>query len=272
MEASLIIVFREVLEAALVVSIVLAVTKGLPGRKRWIGGGISAGILGALIVAYFADGIADIAQGFGQEIFNAGVLFAAVILLSWHNVWMAKHGRELAAKVSAVGQKVKDGAEPMYALAAVAAVAILREGSEIVLFFHGFLPVYTLQELATGSALGLLAGIAVGAALYFGLLKIPLKYFFAVTSWLILLLAAGLAANGAKYLAQADILPTLGRDIWDTSWLLSEDSVLYEVVHALIGYTPTPSGIQLVFYGGVIVIVGSLMLMVNRGRMNPVKA
>jgi len=264
MEASLIIVFREVLEAALVVSIVLAVTKGVAGRKRWIGGGILAGILGALIVAYFANGIADFAQGFGQEIFNAGVLLAAVVLLSWHNVWMAKHGRDLAIKVSAVGQNVKDGTEPMYALASVVAVAILREGSEIVLFFHGFLPVYTLQELTTGSALGLLGGVALGAVLYFGLLKIPLKYFFNVTSWLILLLAAGLAANAAKYLTQADILPSLGRKIWDTSWLLDEGSFLGEILHVLIGYSAQPSGIQILFYALTIVIVGSMMMAVQR--------
>lgn len=271
MEQSLIIVFREVLEAALVVSIVLAVTKGVPGRKRWIGGGILAGILGSVIVALFANQIADLAQGFGQEIFNAGVLFAAVLLLSWHNVWMAKHGREIAMQVSNVGQKVKDGAEPMYALATVVFVAILREGSEIVLFMYGIAAAASGADMLLGSVIGLLAGVAVGAALYFGLLKIPLKYFFAVTSWMILLLAAGMAANGARYLAQADILPTLGRDIWDTSWLLSEDGVLYDVVHALTGYTPTPSGIQLVFYGAIIVIVGALMLWVNRGKANPVK-
>ena len=265
MTASLLIVFREVLEAALIVSIVAAVTKGVPDRTRWVLGGIGAGIAGSLLVALFANQIADMAQGMGQEIFNASVLFAAVLLLSWHNVWMAKHGREIAAHVGSVGEKVKDGAEPMYALAIVIAVAVLREGSEIVLFMYGIAAGgSSAADMMLGSAFGLAAGVALGAILYFGLLKIPLRYFFSVTSWMILLLAAGMAANGAKYLAQADVLPSLGYGIWDTSWLLDEGSFMGEILHVLIGYSAQPSGIQILFYGLTVVIVGAMMMAVQR--------
>lgn len=266
MMASLLIVFREVLEAALVVSIVAAATIEVKGRAKWIFGGIGAGIIGSLLVAGFANQIADLAEGVGQEIFNASVLFAAVLLLSWHNVWMAKHGKEIAQHVGRVGDKVKVGAEPMYALAIVVGVAILREGSEIVLFMYGIAASSSsgFADMALGSGLGLAAGIALGFVLYFGLLKIPLRYFFSVTSWMILLLAAGMAANGANFLNQADILPALGYGIWDTSWLLSDQSFLGKILHILIGYSAQPSGIQILFYTLTILVVGGLMILTNK--------
>lgn len=272
MMASLLIVFREVLEAALIVSIIAAVTKGVPGRSKWVMGGIGAGIFGAIIVALFANQIADLAEGVGQEIFNASVLFAAVLLLSWHNVWMAKHGKEIANHVGKVGREVKDGAEPMYALATVVGVAVLREGSEIVLFLYGIAASGGgASDMALGSFLGLLAGAALGLVLYFGLLKIPLRYFFSATSWMILLLAAGMAANGANFLNQADVLPALGTGIWDTSWLLSDQGLVGEVLHILIGYTARPSGIQILFYVLTILIVGSLMVMTQRSMARGIK-
>ncbi|MCH7806834.1 MAG: FTR1 family protein [Proteobacteria bacterium] len=266
MMASLLIVFREVLEAALVVSIVAAATVGVQGRAKWILGGIGAGIIGSLVVAGFANQIADAAEGVGQEIFNASVLFAAVFLLSWHNIWMARHGKEIAAQVGRVGGHVKEGAEPMYALAIVVGVAVLREGSEIVLFMYGIAASLNsgFADMAVGSAFGLAAGMALGFVLYFGLLKIPLRYFFSVTSWMILLLAAGMAANGANFLNQADILPALGYGIWDSSWLLSQESFLGEILHVLVGYSARPSGIQIVFYLLTILIVGGLMILTNK--------
>ena len=98
-----IIVFREVLEAALIVSIVMAACKGIAGRDFWVACGLIAGIVGAGLVAAFAASIAAAASGFGQELFNAAILFLAVAMLGWHNVWMSRHGRALAAEVGAVG-------------------------------------------------------------------------------------------------------------------------------------------------------------------------
>ncbi|HKI82084.1 MAG TPA: FTR1 family protein, partial [Pseudodesulfovibrio sp.] len=89
-----IIVFREVLEASLIISIVLAATKGVDKRGLWVGIGVALGILGAGVTAAFADTIANAVAGVGQELFNAAILFAAVFMLGWHNIWMQRHGRE----------------------------------------------------------------------------------------------------------------------------------------------------------------------------------
>ncbi len=79
-----VIVFREMLEAALIVGIVAAATRDVPKRGRWIVAGVLCGLLGAAIVAGFTDRISQLASGVGQEIFNASVLGIAVLMLGWH--------------------------------------------------------------------------------------------------------------------------------------------------------------------------------------------
>ena len=265
MLATAIIVFREVLEAALVVSIVLAATRGVAGRGLWVGGGALGGLLGAAAVAVFAEAIAAAASGMGQELFNAAILFVAVFMLAWHNIWMSRHGRELAANLKTVGAAVRSGARPMYVLAAVVAMAVLREGSELVLFLYGVAasaPDATGGMLA-GALMGMGTGAAVGAALYLGLLRIPGSLLFAVTGWMILLLAAGMAAQGAAFLVQADLLPALGEKLWDTSTLIADESVPGRVLHTLIGYTARPDGIQVLFYLATLGSILALMRLVN---------
>ena len=278
MLATAIIVFREVLEAALVVSIVLAATRGVVRRGLWVSGGVLGGLLGATAVALFADAIAAAASGVGQELLNASILFLAVIMLGWHNVWMSRHGRELASSLKSVGAAVRGGTRPMHVLAAVVGMAVLREGSELVLFLYG------VAASASGQASGMLAGVlvgvgagaAVGTALYLGLLRIPSSRLFAVTGWMILLLAAGMAAQGAAFLVQADILPALGQSVWDTTWLVADESILGRVLHTLIGYTARPYGIQLLFYFATLGAIMALMKLVNaserRAHANAVTA
>ena len=265
MLATAIIVFREVLEAALVVSIVLAATRGVMRRGLWVSGGVLGGLLGAAAVALFADAIAAAASGVGQELLNAAILFLAVVMLAWHNVWMSRHGRELASSLKNVGAAVRGGTRPMYVLAAVVGMAVLREGSELVLFLYGVAASSPGQasDMLAGTLIGVGTGAAIGTALYLGLLRIPSSRLFSVTGWMILLLAAGMAAQGAAFLVQADILPALGESVWDTTALISDESVLGRVLHTLIGYTARPYGIQLLFYLGTLGAILALMKFVN---------
>jgi len=264
-----IIVFREVLEAALIIGVVLAASRGVPARGRWVCCGIAAGILGAIMVAAGAGEISAAIDGIGQELFDASILFAAVAMLGWHNVWMSRHGREMAAEALKLGNAVRDGARPLWALAIVVGIAVLREGSEIVLFLYGIVlagaggsPI----AMVIGGALGLALGAAAGTGIYLGLVSIPLRYLFTVTSWLVLLLAAGMASQGAAFLMQADLVPALGSNLWDTSFLLSETSLAGRVLHTLIGYSAQPAGIQVVFYLATILVIGGLMRLIGGGR------
>ena len=230
MLGALVIVFREVIEAGLIVGIVMAVTKGLAGSRLAISAGVAAGVVGASLVAAFAGAIGEALAGVGQEIFNASILLIAVVMLTWHNVWMASHGRELAADVKRVGEAVRSGSQSIFALGIVCAVAVMREGSEVALFMYGLVAAggSTMTELIIGSLLGLAAGVAVTALTYLGLVAIPQRRLFAVTTALISLLAAGLAAQAVLFLQQAGVLTMLSETAWDTS----ADPLRYEPVRA----------------------------------------
>lgn len=251
MFGSALIVFREVLEAALIIGIVLAATQGIAQRRRWVLAGVVAGLLGAGVVAAFAENIAASAEGMGQELFNAGVLLMAVCMLGWHQVWMSQHGREMARSFQALGRSVAAGDRSMSALAIVVGAAILREGSEAVLFLYGVAASdgADISSVFGGAGLGLLGGLVCGGALYAGLLRIPQRWLFGVTGWLIVLLAAGMASQAAAFLVQAGWLPSLIDEVWNTSDWLSRSSALGQLLHILVGYDDRPAGMQLVFYG-----------------------
>ena len=260
MLGSAVIVFRETLEAALIVAIVLGASRGVLGRGRWVGGGIALGAAGAVVVAFFAGAIAAAVAGRGQELFNAGVLLAAVLMLAWHNIWMASHAKQHVAEMHHLGHDVREGVKPLSAMLAVTALAVLREGAETVLFLYGlWAGGGSRGELVLGGAAGLAGGTVVGALLYFGLLRIPLRHFFTVTGVIVLLLAAGLAAGAANYLAQAGLLPRLANEIWDSSAILSTESFAGRVLHVLVGYNDRPSGIELLFYVVTLTAIGVMM-------------
>jgi high-affinity iron transporter len=246
MLASMIIVFREAMEAGLIVGIVLAATEGVPGRGRWIAGGIAAGVAGASLVAVFAAALSDAFEGAGQEVFTAAILCFAVVMLSWHIVWMSRHARTVAAELREVGQAVRLGQRSLAALAVVVTVAVLREGAEVVLFLFGIVAAShtTMLALAGGGVAGLALASVVSWLLYRGLVAIPLRHLFSVTNGLIMLLAAGMAGQAAAVLHSADLVPGWGEQLWNTSALLADDSFVGRSLHALVGYSARPSGIQ----------------------------
>jgi high-affinity iron transporter len=267
MLATAVIMFREVLEAALIIAIVLGASRGIAGRGRWISAGIALGLLGASIVAIMANVASSEFSGNGQAILNAVILLGAVAMLTWHNVWMSAHGRQLSSEVKAVGMEVQSGQRPLAALLVITMVAVMREGSEAVLFLWA---IATSGEqdlnMVMGGLGGVIAGIMVGLLLYIGLLRIPVRHFFSITSWLILLLASGLAAQAAGFLNQIGLLPSLGNGVWNTSDILNQSSLVGQLLHILVGYIARPSGIQIVFYLGTFLTILTLMRAYGGGR------
>ncbi len=257
MLASLIIVFREVFEAGLIVGIVLAATQGIAGRGAWLAGGIGVGAIGAAILALFAGVLAGAFAGAGQEVFNAAILVAAVLMLGWHQIWMASHGRQMAGEMKAIGRDVALGRKSLFAMAIVVGVAVLREGAEVVLFLYGIAASGNegWAGLMLGGAVGVGLGALVSFLLYRGLVAIPVARLFTVTGWLIALLAAGMAGQAAAVLAGADLIPAWGYQLWDTSRLLSEASIPGRALHALVGYSDRPMGVQVAVWLTVLTVL-----------------
>lgn len=261
MFGSALIAFRETLEAALIIGILAAATRGLPGRGRWLTAGVAIGLTGAALVAAGAGAIADLADGVGQELFNASVLTLAVCMLAWHNIWMTRHGAELASQARGVANAVREGGQEFSAVLVIVAVAVLREGAETVLFLYGLSASAdeSGRAMLLGGLAGVGAGIGCGLAVYAGLLRIPMRWFFQATATLILFLAAGMAAQAAKFLVQADWLPAIVDPIWDSSSWLPQDSPGGVLLHSLAGYDARPALIQVLFF--VAAILGIALAM-----------
>lgn len=251
-----IIVFREVLEVALTLSILLAATRGIKGRFPWISSGLSLGAVGALIVAFFAEEIASAFSGAGQEIFNASVLLISAVLIGMTVVWMARAGKTLSRELKQVGCDVLNGVRPKSVLCTIIGISMLRDGSEIVLLAHGMLAGgLSTQQLVLGFLLGVGAGSLVGFGIYFGLIRSATRWIFAVTSWTLVFLSAGMVAQAINFLSAADLMPQIVYPLWDTSAILSDQSFLGQTLHMLIGYTSRPSGAQCLFYALTVIIV-----------------
>ncbi len=265
MIGALIIVLREVIEAGLIIGIVLAVTRKMPGHVVYIVGGVLAGLAGAALVAMFAGSLSNALQGIGQEVFNASILAVAVVMLGWHNVWMARHGRQMSEDLRQLGRDVSAGSRSLTALAIVVSVAVLREGSEVVLFLYGI--VLSSGEsglsLLLGGFLGLVLGAGVSALTYSGLVVIPPRYLFRVTSILISFMAAGMATQSVAFLEQADIATGFGQVVWNTSSFLTSNSMFGRVLHTLLGYTDQPTALQLIVYLGTLAAIFGFMKLLS---------
>lgn len=261
MLGALIIVFREVVEAGLIVGIVFAVTQSIPMRLPYILGGLFAGLAGASLVAAFAGAIAALMQGSGQEVFNASILALAVVMLTWHNVWMSRHGREMTQSLHDIGRELRDGSKTLFALAIVVAVAVLREGSEIVLFLYGIVLSQGTTGISVfiGGMLGLVLGAGVAYLTFRGLIAIPMRHLFRVTTLLISFMAAGMAVQAVAFLEQADLATRLSKTVWNTSAIVSDDSLLGRVLHTLLGYTDRPTQLELLVYIVTLSVIFGLM-------------
>lgn len=268
MAAAMLIVFREVLEMALITGILLAATTGIAGSRMHIAAGILAGLIAAFAVALLAEQIMALAHGMGQELFNAIVLFAATAMIVWTVAWMSRHGREIAIKMQHTGRKVSAGEAPLMVLSAIVAIAVLREGAEVVLFLAGLLTGSqdSLASLIGGGLLGACLAVGIGAIGYLGLVRIPMGRLLTVSGWLLTLLAAGMAAQAIAMLQAVALLPAWGETVlWNSAAWLPESGILGQFLHILIGYEDRPTVLQLLAYLAVITLAVLLKRLLRPG-------
>jgi len=249
MLSALIIVFREVLEMSIILGLLFAATKDVAGCKKWIISGATLGLLGAFLFALFMDEVESAMDGAGEFVFNAIVLGLASVLLAWTVVWMSKHGRNMSQRLKQAGTLVAEGELPMVSLLLVSLAAVMREGGEAVFFLFGAMQMEEdTNAMLIGGLLGLLAGATLGIVLYQGLIRIPMKHVFSVMGALLILLAAGMASQAASNLVLVDMLPPIIDTLWDSSFILSDESLMGEILHVMVGYDSQPSGMQMMVF------------------------
>jgi high-affinity iron transporter len=261
MGATFVIVLREGFEAALLLGILYAYLAkiGRPESRRYVTAGgavaLAASIALGVAVSVISGPLADL----GPDVIAIGVIFLAVVLLTWHGWWMGRHAREIRGEV----QRRIDEAyarQRLWLVGLIAFTGVFREGAETVLFLWGLL----VQVEGVSSWLALAGGVAglVGAAIlgwlvFQGGRRLSVQRFFAATSVVLLLLAAGLFSAGVGKLQGLGVLPA-GDPLWDTSWLLDDHSAVGGVLAGLVGYRARPTALEVVAYGVYIVVAGSL--------------
>ncbi len=244
-----IVVFREILEVALIIGILTAATKEIEGRTKWLLSGLGLGIIGSFALAFSTDKISESLEGMGQEFFNGLILLAASFMIGWTVLWMQKHAKSISGELKRLSNSVREGKKPLYILSVVVLLSVLREGAEIVLFTYSYYISGTaISEIIFGLIFGIIAGCAIGLALYLGMLKAFGKYFFIVTTWILIFLASGIAASGIGFWINAQIVPALGNPALNLSGILSQQSIFGKFLHIFFGYIDQPAGAQLIIY------------------------
>jgi high-affinity iron transporter len=253
------ITFREGLEAALVVGILLGYIRKI-GHERYtrpllVGVAVAVAASAGLALAIRSVGLE--LEGPAEAIFEGLTMFLAAGLLTWMIFWMRYHARDMRSSLEhdvekAIGRSQRSG------LASVAFIAVFREGVETALFVAA--AAFAVQGAPTlaGAIAGLLAATIVGYLVYSSATRLNPRSFFNVTSALLLLFAAGLLARGVHELQEAAILPTLVEHFWNTSTLLDEGSILGQLMSALVGYSADPSLLEVLVYWAywIMAIVG----------------
>ncbi len=277
MEQVLFIVWRESVEALLVVGILYTWLRATPEGKRglpYLWGGVAAGLALAVALALVLLGVSSWLSDEGQEWFQAIMSLAACALVVQMVVWMKKHGRTLKGELES-GARASVASDNWWGLLVLVAIAVAREGSETVVFLYG-----TVSAGEGGSdmlmlAVAGLAGFAV-ALLTFWLLQlggklITWRRFFFVTEILLLLLAGSLLVGGLDHLISLDVLPTIVDPVWDSSWLLSDSTGVGKVLADFAGYRALPALSSLLLWVAYWIIVWALLRWAG-GRPAPVAA
>ena len=250
---TLLIMWRETLEAALVVGILLTYLRRSGHRAAvpavWFG--TAAAVVAAVLSGVLSSGAVALLDPETQELLQVGILFTAVGVLSWMVLWMSGHARELRGELQEKADRALASGRRL-GLATIAFVAVFREGVETVLFLWGVVAQRGLQ-LAVVPLIGAGlagAGLAVATAWVFfsGFAFLSLKAFFRTTGLLLILVAAGLLMSGVNQLIGLGYLPPVVPQLWNTSWLIPDGSILGAVLGALMGYRSRPSLLEVLAF------------------------
>lgn len=263
-----VVLFRETLEISVILSIVLAATQNIQNRSKYIYIGLALGIMGAIAMAISTSYISNIFEGYGQEIINAIILLVAASLIVWTVIWIKSHTRKVITKIKTCSSEVYSGESSLISLSIIVAATIFREGAEISLFSYGILfttPKHELLNTILGGIAGFLLAAGFGFALYKGIISVSGKYLFKVSTILLSLVAASMASQASTLLVASEIINVLTTPLWNSSALLSQGSVLGTILNNLIGYVDRPSGIEVVFYFGTLLIIFVLSSFIKRG-------
>lgn len=234
---SVILVLREVLEAAILVSVLLALSLNMRSTVRWFWWSLLVGAIGSVAFAAGLDFITDALDGTGQEVLNAS-LQGLVYVITIGIIWVSANYRGLPQQERALTT----------AMAAAVVCAMIREGSEIYIYIYGFTASDDHRTAVfAGSAIGTGIGLSLGVLVFSGLRAMQRDLAKTCCLLMVGLIGAGMVSQSVLLLEQADWLST-GEVLWDSSGVISEQSISGQLLYAVLGYESTPGAIQVLMY------------------------
>ncbi len=256
---AILIGFREGLEAALIVGIVIGYLVKIEQRAHiktaWAG--VGAAVLVSALVAAGITLVGAELVGRPEQIFEGATMFLAVAVLTWMIFWMRTQAHALKTALEKdIRAAVTSGVA--WGLFWLAFVAVFREGVETALLLSASAFTADGASTFTGAVLGLALASALGWAIYASTVRLNVRLFFNVTSVLLLFFAAGLLAHGVHEFQEAGLLPLTIEHVWDVNHLLNEKSTVGEILKALFGYNGNPSLLEVISYVGywMVALVG----------------
>ncbi len=265
MGAAALIMLREGLEASLVVGIVLAYLTKLQQQSRasYVWAGVGAATAASAAVAALFSWVAGGFEGTNEALFEGAIMLAAAGVLTSIILWMQRQARHIKSQLEhEVGRALTTG--QLWGLAALAFVAVFREGVESVLFLGAVFLTHPDPLAAVGAVAGLQAAVLLAYLIFRASVALDLRRFFYLTGLALVLVAAGLLAGGVHELQEAGWLPTLVNPLWDLSRSLSEQSLVGASMKALFGYNSDPSLLEVLAWVAYVGLVGGRYLGVTR--------
>lgn len=273
MLGTLVITWREGIEASLIVGILLTYLAkvGQRSRFRYVFWGATWAVLASLCFAYLSTGVSYLFEGMGEDFFDVTILLLAVIVMTHMVFWMHRHARELKGELQRKADRALEKKQ-LWLLSVVAFIGVFREGVETVLFLWGL----ALQRSNGGSflfpllggVLGLVLAVTMAWLFFKGFGHMNLRPFFRFSGVLLLILAAGLLATAIRKLIGSEILQIVlpgwvSRPLWDSSWLLDERNLLGSLAAGLLGYASHPSPLEVAAY---LVYLGTVLFSLRVGE------
>ena len=253
MFSNMLITFRETLEAALVISVMLAFLNRTRQQayKRYVWWGVLAGILASFGFAFVFNVYLGGFSGRTEEIFEGLMMFLAAALLTFMIFWMMRQQQVVSGLEGRVAQEIEES--HIFGLFLLALTAVLREGVETVIFLKAatFL---TGGFHAWGALMGIGGALVIAALFFLEIRRVRIKQFFQITSLILIFFAAGLVAHGIHELQEARLLPVLVKHLYDMNWIINEKSILGEMLKSLFGYNGNPSLLEVVGYLGYLAL------------------
>lgn len=264
---SFLVCLREGVEMALIVAILLGYLRTIDQKQHfrsiWIGVGVAATVCIAIGI-----GLEVASREMDKRIVEAFEGFAmifAVIVLTGMALWMKKQARSISSGLRAqVDAALSKGS--VTALVLLAATSVGREGLETVLFLFAGSSTSSGTSYIMGGVLGFGVAALIGAAIYAGTNRFPMKMFFQVSGIVIIFIAAGMLATSVVKLYEAALISDLGSRPWDTDSFISMTSDLGKFLNTLTGYDSAPSTLQIGLYWSYLVLALSAFLFLPLGK------